>query len=234
VGHKEGLGLLLLQAIGGSLPAAMAVAISPFPVIGIVLLLAGSHGRRNGVLFAAGWVVGLAFVVVVVALVFGGADDPGSGSSTVADWLQVLAGAGLIVLGVRKWRTRPRGGAEVAVPGWMASLDDVSGGRALMLGALLSGANPKNVVLTAAAATTMVEAGVEGAQLAVSGIVFVFLGSVVVIGAVVGHLAGGPRAASMLDTVRQFMVTNSAVIMVIVLLVLGANILGGGLSGLGR
>ncbi|MFD7782037.1 hypothetical protein ACFV4Q_02875 [Streptomyces nojiriensis] len=45
---------------------------------------------------------------------------------------------------------------------------------------------------------------------------------------------GGQRATSFLDSVRQFMVANSTVITVIVLLLLGASVLGDGLSGLGR
>ncbi|MFF5923419.1 hypothetical protein ACFY8C_34655 [Streptomyces flavochromogenes] len=51
---------MLIEAIGAVLPAALAVGLSPFPVVGVVLLLAGRHGRRNGPLFAAGWVAGLA------------------------------------------------------------------------------------------------------------------------------------------------------------------------------
>ncbi|MGW1926594.1 GAP family protein, partial [Streptomyces massasporeus] len=69
---------------------------------------AGRHGRRNGPLFAAGWVAGLTVVAVLVAVVFGGADDPESTSSAVADWLRVAAGAALVVLGIRTWSRRPR------------------------------------------------------------------------------------------------------------------------------
>ncbi|MFE6848644.1 hypothetical protein [Streptomyces sp. NPDC057686] len=48
------------------------------------------------------------------------------------------------------------------------------------------------------------------------------------------HLLGGQRAASFLDGVRQFVITNSAVITTVALLLLGAGILGDGLTGLGR
>ncbi|MGW3099554.1 hypothetical protein ACWDCC_39605 [Streptomyces sp. NPDC001102] len=44
----------------------------------------------------------------------------------------------------------------------------------------------------------------------------------------------GQRSAMFLDSVGQFMVTNSTVITVFVLLLLGASVLGDGLSGLGR
>jgi threonine/homoserine/homoserine lactone efflux protein len=225
---------VLLQAIGAGLPAALAIALSPFPVIGVVLILAGPHGRVNGPLFAAGWLVGLSVVTGFTVVVFGSADDPNSTSSAIADWGRVLAGAALIVVGVRKWWARPRPDDVIAVPTWMASLDAATPGKALVLGALLSGANPKNLVLAASAATSMVEAGTHGTDLIVAVAVFVLVGSFTVVGAVVVRLVGGRWGESLLDSVRTFMVANSTVITVLVLVILGAKVLGDGLIGLGR
>ena len=224
---------VVLQAIGAGLPAAMAIALSPFPVIGIVLILAGSRGRVNGPLFAAGWIVGLSVVTALVVVVFDDADDPDSTSSAIADLGRVLAGAALVTLGVRKWWTRPQGGDD-HVPRWMASLDSATPARALVLGLALSCANPKILVLVAAAATSMVETGVYGTDLVVAVIVFVLLGSLIVIGSVVLNLVGGTRGAAILDSVRTFATDNSTVITVVIMLILGVNILGDGLTGLGR
>ena len=77
---------MLLQAIGAGLPAAVAVTLSPFPVIGIVLVLAGPRGRASGLTFATGWIAGLSVVTTVVALAFGGVDEPESTSAVIADW----------------------------------------------------------------------------------------------------------------------------------------------------
>jgi threonine/homoserine/homoserine lactone efflux protein len=225
---------LLLQAIGAALPAALAVALSPFPVIGIVLMLAGPHGKRNGPLFAVGWVVGLTVVAVLVVLAFGGADDPDSTSSAIADWSRVLVGAAMVVLGVRKWRSRPRRGEDVEAPKWMASLETATAGKALVLGALSSGANPKNFILAAAATTSMIEAGAHGSDLVIAVSMFVLVGSITVLGAVAVRLVGGQWGIALLDSVRQFMVENTVVITVIIMVILGANVLGNGLAGLGR
>lgn len=224
---------MLLQSIGAVLPAALAVALSPFPVIGVVLILSGPHGRRNGPLFAAGWVAGLVVVTALVVAVFGGADDSGGTSAVAADWLRILFGAGLVFGGIRKWWKRAPVDEVEAAPGWMVSLDDAGASRALMLGVLLSAANPKNFVLTAAAATSMVEAGVHGADVVVAVAVFVTLASLTVVGAVVVRLVGGQWGVSLLESVRRFMVANSVVITVVVLVLLGAKILGDGLGGLG-
>jgi threonine/homoserine/homoserine lactone efflux protein len=225
---------MLPQAIGAGLPAALAIALSPFPVIAIVLILAGQRGRISGPLFMIGWIAGLTAVITLSVVVLGGADDPDSTSAAIADWGRVVAGAALIVLGIRKWRSRPRPGDEVATPGWMASLDRATPGKAFVLGVLLSGANPKNVVLAAAGTTSMVEVGVEGLDMVVSAVVFVLVGSITVIGAVIVRFVGGNTGVRFLDGVRQFMVANSAVITVFVLVILGAKVLGDGLIGLGR
>ena len=47
------------QAIGDLLPAAIGVAISPVPIIAIILMLGTPKARSNGPAFAAGWVIGL-------------------------------------------------------------------------------------------------------------------------------------------------------------------------------
>lgn len=225
---------MLVESIGGTLPLAVAVALSPFPVIGLVLLLTGAHGRRNGPLFALGWLAGLLALAAVVALLAGGADDPDSTTSAVADWARVVAGAGLIVLGLRKGLDRPRAGEEVETPGWMDSVGDASAGRAVALGLLLSAANPKNMVLVAAAVATIAETGADGRDLVLAVVGFVLLSSVVVLGAVVAHLVGGARAAASLDGLRRFMVAHSAVLTMVVLVLIGASVLGDGLTGLSR
>lgn len=225
---------MLIEAMAAVLPAALAVALSPFPLIAIVVILSGARGRRHGLLFAAGWVIGLTVVSTLAAVVFRGADDPDSTSSVIADWGRVLAGGALILLGARKWWKRPRGQDTAEPPRWMASLGQATGGRALLLGVLLSGANPKNLVLTASAAAAIDETGAHGVGLVAAVALFVLIASCTVFGCVAVDLVGGERAASFLDSVRRFMVANSNVITVIVLLLLGASVLSDGLAGLGR
>lgn len=225
---------MLIQAIGVGLPAALAVALSPLPIIGIVLILSGNHGGRNGALFAAGWIAGVTLVSTIAWVAFSGADEPDSTSAALADWLRVFAGAALIAFGVRKWLSRPRVGDDIEVPAWMETLQDAGPGHALRLGGLLAGANPKNFVLAASATAAMIETGAHGTDLAIAAGAFILLCSSTVIGAVVLHAVGGRQAAAFLEAVREYMVAHSATIMVIILVILGANVLGGGLYGLGR
>ena len=59
------------QAIGGSLAFAVGIALSPIPIIAVVLMLTSSKARVNGPLFVLGWLVGLGIVGAIVLAVAG-------------------------------------------------------------------------------------------------------------------------------------------------------------------
>ena len=224
---------MLWQAIGAVLPAALAVALSPIPIIGVVLVLAGPRARSAGPAFAIGWVVGLSAVSVAVLVVAGGASDPDSASATGVNWLLVGLGVLFLVLAARRWRTRPRPGESTELPAWMATVDHVTPAKAIVLGLALSAANPKNLALTLAAAASIAEAGISTEDEAIAVAVFVVIGSVTVAGAVLFALVAPRRSAAPLATVKQFMSDHNAVIMMVILLILGAKLIGDGLGGLG-
>ena len=223
---------MLSQVIGQLLPIAAAVALSPIPVVAVILVLDSTRGRVNGPAFAAGWLVGLTAVSVVVVVVAGGASNPDSAAATGVEWGRAALGVLLLVMAARQWKKRPAPGEEPVMPPWMASLADLRPQRAVILGLAVSAANPKNLMLTAAAAAAIAQAGLSTADEAIAVALFVALGSITVVGAVLVHQLGGRRAEAPLAAVRRFMAANSATIMMVVLLILGLKVLGDALGGL--
>ncbi len=197
-----------------------------------MLVLGTPRATANGTALALGWVVTLAAATVVVVVLTGEADDPTSDASAVVSWLKVGLGVALLLLALKKWRGRPRAGDEAEVPGWMAKLDEVHPPRAFLYGALLAGANVKNLALTFAAASSIAYFGLAGAEAAIAGGIYVVLGSSTVLAALAAHLIGGAPGAAALTKVKEFTMANNAVIMMAILLVLGASVLGDGLAGL--
>jgi threonine/homoserine/homoserine lactone efflux protein len=221
---------VLSDVIGDLLPSAVAVALSPIPVIAVVLVLGSRHARTAGPAFALGWITGLAAVsALVLLLLSGGADDDGDDPGVA--WLQLAVGLLFLVLAVKQWRKRPGTGETPEMPGWMATVDSATPPKAAVLGLALSGANPKNVALTLATAASIAEAGLDPADEAIAISVFVAVGSATVGGAVLANLLLGDRAARGLAAVRRFMADNNAVIMTVVLLLLGAKFVGDALGG---
>lgn len=223
---------MLSQAIGNLLPSAVGVALSPIPIIAIIVMLGTKDARRNGPAFAVGWVLGLTAVSVIVLFVLGAkASDPSSSTSSGIDWSQVLFGVLFLVMARNQWRKRPAKGEVAELPSWMETVDHIGPGKAFTLGVLLSAVNPKNLALTAAAAAGIAQVGLsDGDELVAAG-VFVVIASVSVVGPVLFALIAPQRAAKPLASVEEFMAANNAVIMMVILLVLGAKMLGSGLGG---
>jgi threonine/homoserine/homoserine lactone efflux protein len=220
---------MLLEAVGALLPIGLATALSPFPVVAVILILAGTRPRSSGPAFVAGWVVGIAaLTMLVVAIAPGGSGDP-------ARWVSVLrmvGGLALIGLALRKWRTRPRPGDEPVMPSWMASVDSAGPGRALQLGLLVSAANPKIIAFSLAAGSIVGQYVDDGGTALAAVAVYVALASLPIAGAVVVGLAGGRRAMGPLLALRDFMIANNNVIVMVIFLLIGAKLIGDGLGGL--
>ena len=222
---------MLSHAIGDFLPAAVAVALSPIPIVAIVLVLGGPRARRSGPAFAVGWVAGLTIVSVLVVLVAGVASDPGSDTATGVSWLMAGIGVVFLVMAARQWQKRPERGESPEMPSWMASINAAAPSRAAVLGLALSAANPKNLALTLAASAAIANAELGRADTSIAILTFVVIGSISVVGAVLFYLAAPTRAARPLAAIEQFMADNNATIMAVILLLLGAKLLGDALAG---
>jgi threonine/homoserine/homoserine lactone efflux protein len=220
---------MLNDVIGDLLPSALAVALSPIPIVAVVLVLGAPRARGAGLAFAVGWIAGLVVVSTTVVLVLGIGGDPASDDPGIS-WFKVAVGILFLAMAAGQWRKRPRDGRQPEAPKWMATIDTATPARALLLGAALSGANPKNLALTLAAAASIAEAGLDGADKAIAVAVFVVIGSATVAGAVLFYLVAPGRAERPLDAVKRFMADNNSVIMMVVLLLIGAKLLGDGLA----
>ena len=101
---------MLTQAIGDLLPAAVGVALSPIPIVAVILMLGTPKARSNGPAFALGWVVGLVVVSVVVLVVAGGADNPDSTSSDTVNVIKLALGVAFLFMALKQWQGRPKAG----------------------------------------------------------------------------------------------------------------------------
>lgn len=219
---------MLGEAIGDLLPLAFAVALSPVPIVAAIAILAGPRGRTAGPAFALGWVAGLVGVSVLVVLVLGAPSE--SDTESGVGWFKLAVGALFLVMAVRQWRKRPTDGESPQMPKWMATVDSLSPLRSALLGAGFSAANPKNLALTLAAGASIAQTGLDTAGATAAIAVYVVLASVTIAGPALFHLLDAEQAQRPLAAVRRFMATNNAVIMMVILLLIGAKLLGDGLA----
>jgi hypothetical protein len=95
------------HAIGDVLGLAAGVAVSPLPIVAIILILATPRRRRNGLLFTFGWVLGLAALGTIMVVIGG----PGGASTNhhPATWVGGLK----LALGVLLVLWGPGSGTDV-------------------------------------------------------------------------------------------------------------------------
>jgi threonine/homoserine/homoserine lactone efflux protein len=220
------------QALGDILPLAVAVAIFPVPIIAVVLVLGSDRRTAKGAAFVLTWCIGLSAVGGSV-LVFAGAAGA-SDEGEPATWVNVLLlGLGLLLLAaaVRQWRGRPSGGEETPTPGWMRTIDEFTIAKAGGAGFALSALNPKNLLLTAAAAAEIAEVGLSAGRQVALLLGFVLVASAGVLTPLVFALALGDRSRELLEGLRGWMARYNAVIMGLLFLLIGAKLIGDAVSG---
>jgi threonine/homoserine/homoserine lactone efflux protein len=221
------------EAIGQVLSFGVGVALSPLPIVAVVLMLATPRGRTNGPAFLLGWVVGLAVVGALVLVVAGGASASEDGEpATWVAWLKVVLGVAALLLGVKQFRGRPRGETAPALPKWMQAIDHFTPGRSVAIAFALSALNPKNLLLTVGAAAAVAQTGIPTGEQAAALGVFVVIATLGVGAPVVLYFAMGHRSEKLLGELRDWMARNNATIVAVLLVVIGAKLVGDGIAGL--
>ena len=222
--------------IGDILPLAVGVAVSPVPIIAVILMLLAPRATAAGVGFAIGWVVGIVAVTTITVALASGADiagDGDSGPSTGAAWVQLVLGLLLLAVAVKQWQGRPRPGEEAHLPKWMAAIDTINTGKALGLGFLLSAINPKNLLLCISAGVAVADSDLDGSEQAVTITVFTVLAASTVLVPVIAYLVARERMRHPLAELKVWLQANNATVMAVLLLVIGVTLVDKGIGGLG-
>ncbi len=217
--------------IGDVLPLALGVAISPVPIIAAILMLLSPKAKGTSVGFLLGWVLGIVVVLVVFVLLASVIEpaDPDQ-PQPIAGVIKLVLGALMLFLAVKQWQGRPHGDEEPALPKWMAAIDEMTAPKGFGLGFLLSGVNPKNLLMGAGAGTIIGSAGLAVGSIVVVVVVFTVIAASSVAVPVIGYLVASKAMAAPLETLRVWLVHNNATVMAVLLLVIGVSVIGKGIG----
>lgn len=218
------------EVIGTILPLSMGVALSPFPIIMIVLLLGSARPKANGLAFLAAWVAGLAAIVALLTFILDAVDDSGTDPEPVAGILRIALGAGLLFLAARKFIKRFGPSDAGPLPRWMASAGSYSPGRSAGMGLMLSAANPKNIGITAAAGATIGAADLALPAEIWSMAAYLLLASATVIVPVAAYLIAPQQVEVPLRAVMGWLQRNHSVMTGLLLVVFGFVLVGNGIG----
>lgn len=205
------------------LPYAVAVALSPMPIAALILMLLSKRAKINSVMFTAGWIAGLAILVLVVTFLVGESartvkHDTGFDPKTIID---LVLGLVLIGFALKEWKSRSKAGKTPQMPKWMRAVEKFSPIKALIIGFLLATLNLKNTPMGITVGAAISDFAHTSAQQTAGVIIYLVLASCTITIPVIGFLLLGKRLQKTLETLKVWLIGNNATIMFVLFLILG-------------
>jgi threonine/homoserine/homoserine lactone efflux protein len=197
------------DALSGMIPLAIAIAVSPIPILAVILMLLTERSTANA-------------IGGVVALLGIGRADSAEDPSTGLLIAQFVLAALLLAGAARRWRMRARPGDDHETPKWMNAVRSVHPPRAFALGIGLIALNPKDALLTIATGARLAESDAAGASAVIALVVFALVSSTTIVAPILAEAAMGARAEPILERSRAWLERNGNAAVAIVLAVLGA------------
>jgi threonine/homoserine/homoserine lactone efflux protein len=219
------------DVLGSILPLAIAVAISPVPIIAEILLLFTDRRVANAGAFVVGFTVGVAGVLGMLVVLAGTQDlSSGTDASTASAIIGMVLGALLIVGAVRQFRGRPGPGKTAPTPKWMDGISAFQPGRSLAAGLVVGAVNPKNIAMAIGTSRVIAGAGLSAGEDVVVVVVYTLVAILGVAAPLVVMLVMGDRAQGILDGWKSWLGQNNAAVMSVLFLVFGIVLIGQGLQ----
>ena len=216
-------------AIGDIIWIGLGIALNPIAIVISILVVNRDNPRRNGLALVLGWILGLFVVVALPGLLLhdrfdflaGGADRWAARFALFRAALGVL----LLLAAAVAVARGPLPGDQPANPRWVSILDRGGAGHLFGMGAFLSIANVRNLVLLAAAASVIGQATVDtfGALLLVGLVV-----SIATLGVLVPlliHLFGGESSEAPLTAWADWLTRHMGMITGVIMALFGALLL---------
>lgn len=209
---------------------AAGIAISPTPIVVVLLMLFSPKGRRSALAFLTGWVVGLTLLAFVVYWFLDTGKSALESTSVFSrPAIQILLGIGVIWIGARQWNKPPKQSVEEAAPKWMASADKMltkssdkfTPRRALFLGVFMSALSPKNIALMLAFGITLTQVNLRKEEAATLLFLFIILSSLTIGAPVLYALVKGDGAQDDLNRAKNWVVLNRSRSLALLLFALG-------------
>jgi len=215
--------------VGDALALAVGVAISPIPIVAMLLILGGVRAPVNGPLFALGWIVGVAgsatlFLVLVSAV---GIVD---GQQTWLGIAEMALGVAFLVLAARLMASPTRSQSDP--PRWLRAVDAYGPARAAALGVALSAANPKNLALALGGALALARAGVTGAEAVPALAAYTAIAAPGVLLPLAAYEAFPAQSRHTLERLRRFVIRHDRTVLLVLALAIGAKLLLDGIRAL--
>src|SRR4051812_14489744 len=198
-------------ALSDVIPLALVVALSPLPILVLLLMLLSAHELANARAFLLGWTTSLA--AVTTAAVLAGVSLHASDPPLLVRVGEGVTGAALLVVAVLAWRGRRR--PALRGSRWLAAVDGITAPRACGLAVALVLLNVKVAAIPLAAGTVISDAALPAGQTAMAVAVYTALASATIAVPVAVAVVAGPRAEPRLRRWHDWFERNGTAIVAV-------------------
>jgi hypothetical protein len=200
----------------------IGIALNPAAVIAIILILTRTRSSRTGGLFLAGWITGLLLLVILPSLVImEGLRRLKGASAWLPGWSWFLLGGLFLAAAFLSLQNRARELDLSHEPRWASLIARGTGTRIFGVGATLSLASLRNLVLLAAAVALISNASLGLSGVLVAAGIFLLASSLGVLAPLLVYLFGGAGAAARLEAGGSWLQRNLIWVKIIVLAAVG-------------
>jgi len=199
------------------LVVGVLTALTPWAIVGVVVMLGSRGGARVAAAFTLGWFCAVTFIAAVVAAGLGGASESTQDSTSTGVLVaELVLGLVLVALGLRSYRrslSRSDPGGE---PGWLKKLDHMRPIVGFAFGTFMI-----NVFFVVDAGLRIASADGSKTQ-AITAIVFYsLLSTASLIAVLVVYFVGREKADARLASMRAWLGRNNARLMAAIVLAIG-------------
>jgi hypothetical protein len=218
-----------VQAFVVLLPIGLGVALSSVPITAILIFLGSTRARQSAPAFVIGYGLGLAIVTflfaVGVAALPSGRRGP---QDEVVGVVEIVLGVGLVGYGIwmiahQKRQERPPGSSR------LKRLETLGPIPAAGVGLVLN-IRPKSLVLAVAAGIALGSSGFGPAGLTIAFLIYLAIGLSSVVVPLIVYFRSSGKAVEEIARGRRWITRNGRVVTVVVVLMLGAVLIGAGIA----
>lgn len=219
--------------IANLLPLAFGIAMSPIPIVAVILTLLSPRAKITATGLAIGWVIGIVIDAVVFtalsSLIPESTEADSDTSAPIRGLILLALGALLLIVAMGQWRSRPRSDDEAQMPRWMSSVVGASFLGAFGLGLMLSTINPKNLIMGIAAGVAIGDPWLGvGPTIAVIAVYTAVAASTVIV-PVAAYFMATAALTGPLNRLREWLTRYNSVIMSVLFFWLSISVISSGL-----
>ncbi len=211
------------QVIAAMLSPAMGVAVSPFPIGGLILLMLGKKGRIDSVFFTIGWMLGNGLVYTIALLAMDRIVTVTNKSAQVMTVAHLLIAVLLFALAFRSLRKIPKAGQQAAAPKWLEKIEDMGPIGSFGIAIMLSALNPLDMALSMNAGVSVAQLSLTTAQYAWSILAFILIASCTVIATAAVFLVAGRHMEASLHRLYHWLLQHGELIIAVLFFVLAVE-----------